>query len=193
MVEKEAQVEALVQNLVTRLRRRCVVQAQNLIVTFDQAQAKQNGMALPIYSWHMQTVVFPDSLRQVKGSFNVAVEIVTLLRNVVSIAKWNTAKDLMDLLRRVGKRVQAAQPSGMIVKRGINTCTMSVLRDPYTTLLFSHSPSPSLLSNCMRSELWDQDTNFHHALSFPPFLIRSFLYMHKKLLSLVRHGVAIET
>ena len=55
----------------------------------------------------------PLHRRQVKGSFVAAIEMVQLLRNVVSTSRWSTAKELMELVRRVGRRVQAAQPGGV--------------------------------------------------------------------------------
>lgn len=42
-----------------------------------------------------------------------ATEMVQLLRNVVSTSRWSTAQELMDLVRRVGMRVQAAQTCGV--------------------------------------------------------------------------------
>ncbi|KAK9764917.1 GCD complex subunit gcd7 [Basidiobolus ranarum] len=59
--------------------------------------------------------------RQVIGSWQVSVETAILLRQVVSISRWNNVDVLLETVKSVGKRLVAAQPQelaiGNIVRR----------------------------------------------------------------------------
>ncbi|ORY02083.1 translation initiation factor eIF-2B beta subunit [Basidiobolus meristosporus CBS 931.73] len=59
--------------------------------------------------------------RQVVGSWQVSVETAILLRQVVSISRWNNVDVLIATVKSVGKRLVAAQPQelaiGNIVRR----------------------------------------------------------------------------
>ncbi|KAK9763307.1 GCD complex subunit gcd7 [Basidiobolus ranarum] len=59
--------------------------------------------------------------RQVIGSWQVSVETAILLRQVVSISRWNTVEILLQTVKTVGKRLVDAQPQelaiGNIVRR----------------------------------------------------------------------------
>ncbi|KAG1049057.1 hypothetical protein G6F46_010470 [Rhizopus delemar] len=66
---------------------------------------------------------FIDSLkrRQIVGSFFVAKETATILRQVVSMSRWRDVDTLIDIVTSTGKRLASAQPNelavGSIVRR----------------------------------------------------------------------------
>ncbi|CAO3690720.1 hypothetical protein G6F70_000899 [Rhizopus microsporus] len=59
--------------------------------------------------------------RQIVGSFFVAKETATILRQVVSMSRWRDANTLIDIVTEIGIRLASAQPNelavGNIVKR----------------------------------------------------------------------------
>lgn len=54
--------------------------------------------------------------RQVVGSWSVSLETALLLRQVVSVARWNQVNVLINLVKDVGGKLVMAQP------RGIQNC-----------------------------------------------------------------------
>ncbi|XP_071952394.1 translation initiation factor eIF2B subunit beta-like [Antedon mediterranea] len=72
-------------------------------------------------------------LGQVVGSYDVANKTVKLLRRVVSQTRWNHAGDLMDRIRKEGKKMMAAQPSesavGNVVRR-----VLKIIREEHTAI-----------------------------------------------------------
>jgi hypothetical protein len=68
---------------------------------------------LEIISSNLYTYVLLDS-RQIFGSHEAALETVLLLRQVVAAAKFNTIDQLLDMVRRVGRRLVEAQPRGRL-------------------------------------------------------------------------------
>ncbi|CAO3657473.1 unnamed protein product [Mucor hiemalis] len=59
--------------------------------------------------------------RQILGSYFVAKETATILRQVVSTSRWRDVNVLIDVVTQVGTRLATAQPNelavGNIVKR----------------------------------------------------------------------------
>ncbi|KNC83853.1 hypothetical protein SARC_03910 [Sphaeroforma arctica JP610] len=53
--------------------------------------------------------------RDIKGSFDAATATVLLMRDVISQSRWNTAAEIMDIVRAVGKRVATAMPNELTV------------------------------------------------------------------------------
>jgi translation initiation factor eIF-2B subunit beta len=47
------------------------------------------------------------------GSFFVAKETATILRQVVSMSRWRDVDTLIDIVTSTGKRLASAQPNGM--------------------------------------------------------------------------------
>lgn len=56
---------------------------------------------------------FINSHRQIVGSFFVAKETATILRQVVSMSRWRDVDTLIDIVTSTGKRLASAQPNGM--------------------------------------------------------------------------------
>eukprot|EP00002_Diphylleia_rotans_P009407 TRINITY_DN1957_c0_g1_i2.p1 TRINITY_DN1957_c0_g1~~TRINITY_DN1957_c0_g1_i2.p1 ORF type:complete len:343 (-),score=87.63 TRINITY_DN1957_c0_g1_i2:464-1492(-) len=48
--------------------------------------------------------------RHVQGSFDVTIKTFILMRDVISNARWNNAKAIMDIVRDIGRKLVAAQP-----------------------------------------------------------------------------------
>ncbi|KAF9514451.1 hypothetical protein BS47DRAFT_1316788 [Hydnum rufescens UP504] len=71
--------------------------------------------------------------RQIFGSHETALETVLLLRQVVAAAKFNTIDQLLDMVRRVGRRLVEAQPReqsvGNIVRK-----VLKLIRDEYAAV-----------------------------------------------------------
>eukprot|EP00300_Choanocystis_sp_HF-7_P025307 c27078_g1_i1.p1 GENE.c27078_g1_i1~~c27078_g1_i1.p1 ORF type:complete len:400 (+),score=84.20 c27078_g1_i1:124-1323(+) len=78
----------------------------------------------------IEDVVLRLKRRQIRGSFNCADETLKLLRSIISIYKWQTAQDLIDYVREIGLRLEAAQPielsTGCMVRR-----VLHVIRTEY--------------------------------------------------------------
>ena len=55
------------------------------------------------------------------GSYTVALASVQLLRVVISSSKWNNAKELVDIVKSVDKRIHNAEPSEVIVSNMVCT------------------------------------------------------------------------
>lgn len=66
--------------------------------------------------------------RQISGSYHVAIETCQLLMRVISLSRWSQPDQLLNIIRKVGKRLIAAQPrefsSGNVVRR-----VLSMIRD----------------------------------------------------------------
>ncbi|KAG2199138.1 uncharacterized protein EV154DRAFT_471173 [Mucor mucedo] len=79
-------------------------------------------MSLPV-GLETQVVDFIQKLkrRQILGSYYVAKETATILRQVVSTSRWRDANVLIDIITHTGARLASAQPNelavGNIVKR----------------------------------------------------------------------------
>ncbi|KAL3869378.1 hypothetical protein ACJMK2_042063 [Sinanodonta woodiana] len=79
---------------------------------------------------------FIGDLKQgaVHGSFSVASKTVNLLVRVVSQSRWSSAKDLMDVVKKEGKKMMDAQPSetaiGNMVRR-----VLKIIREEYASAL----------------------------------------------------------
>jgi hypothetical protein len=52
---------------------------------------------------------------QILGSYFVAKETATILRQVVSISRWRDAHVLIDIVTQVGARLASAQPNGIFL------------------------------------------------------------------------------
>ncbi|CAH1244106.1 EIF2B2 [Branchiostoma lanceolatum] len=71
--------------------------------------------------------------RQTPGSYNVAYTTLDILRRVVSQTRWQTAKDLMVIVKREGKRLVSAQPSETVVGNMIRR-VLKIIREEYARL-----------------------------------------------------------
>lgn len=60
--------------------------------------------------------------RNVTSSYEIAATAVKLLRKVVSSAKWTTAKELMCVIKEVGKHMIESQPTESCVGNMIRKC-----------------------------------------------------------------------
>uniref|UniRef100_UPI00398E88F5 translation initiation factor eIF2B subunit beta n=1 Tax=Pristiophorus japonicus TaxID=55135 RepID=UPI00398E88F5 len=69
--------------------------------------------------------------RELRGSGEVAAGTAGLLRQIVAHSRWNSAGELLQLLRTEGRRVMAAQPTetsvGNIIRR-----VMKIIREEYS-------------------------------------------------------------
>ncbi|KAL5016275.1 hypothetical protein ScPMuIL_005864 [Solemya velum] len=74
----------------------------------------------------------------VQGTYNVAYRTVSLLVRVISQTKWNTAKELIEIVRREGLKMMRAQPSetsvGNMVRR-----VLKIIREEYASALKGNS------------------------------------------------------
>eukprot|EP01134_Creolimax_fragrantissima_P003065 CFRG3065T1 len=70
--------------------------------------------------------------REVKGSFDVAVATVILMRDVISKSRWNNAHEIMDIVRRVGRRVATAQPNELTVGT-MTRRVLYIIREEYSS------------------------------------------------------------
>ncbi|KAI9595926.1 hypothetical protein BDF19DRAFT_440590 [Syncephalis fuscata] len=73
-------------------------------------------------------------LRQVVGSWPIALETALLLRQVVSSSRWANVHQLLKVVREVSSRLVAAQPTELVVG---NVCrrVMQLIREEYQTAL----------------------------------------------------------
>ncbi|XKL64269.1 hypothetical protein PGB90_004355 [Kerria lacca] len=70
--------------------------------------------------------------REVDGSYNVAVAVVNLFKNLVTQEKWNTAKDLINLIKTCGKLLVKELPLQTSAENMIRRM-LKIVRDEYTT------------------------------------------------------------
>ncbi|KAL4235693.1 Translation initiation factor eIF-2B subunit beta [Mactra antiquata] len=79
-------------------------------------------------------VSFIDDLKQgtIRGSFNVAFKTVNLMVRIISQTKWNSAKELMEIVKKEGQKLMSAQPSessiGNMVRR-----VLKIIREEYAS------------------------------------------------------------
>jgi len=75
---------------------------------------------------------FITSIKQSKmGSFDIAMGTVLLLRKVVGNTRWANAKELMESVREIGKKVGDAQPSETTVGNMVRR-VLKLIREEYT-------------------------------------------------------------
>eukprot|EP00123_Amoebidium_parasiticum_P013838 comp22177_c0_seq1/m.32561 comp22177_c0_seq1/g.32561 ORF comp22177_c0_seq1/g.32561 comp22177_c0_seq1/m.32561 type:complete len:353 (-) comp22177_c0_seq1:174-1232(-) len=81
-----------------------------------------------------QVVSFITALkrRHITGSYDTSLEMVRLLRSVISISRWTTAKDLMETILRIGSRITAAQPSELAMANMVRR-VLFIIREEYST------------------------------------------------------------
>eukprot|EP00124_Ichthyophonus_hoferi_P002197 Ihof_evm4s140 gene=Ihof_evmTU4s140 len=70
--------------------------------------------------------------RQITGSYDTAIEMVRLLRMVISSSRWSTAQDLMDTLARIGQRICEAQPNNLSMANMVRRI-LYIIREEYNT------------------------------------------------------------
>ena len=69
---------------------------------------------------------------EIQDAFDIAVETVDVLLRVVGNTKWNNAKELMDSIRIVGKRLIDAQPSESVMGNMMRR-VLKIIREEYTS------------------------------------------------------------
>ncbi|GME78952.1 unnamed protein product [Ambrosiozyma monospora] len=66
--------------------------------------------------------------RQITGSYKIATETCQFLMRVISTSRWSTPQEFIQLIRKVGQRIQEAQPrefvTGNVVRR-----VLAIIRD----------------------------------------------------------------
>ncbi|KAJ8040346.1 Translation initiation factor eIF-2B subunit beta [Holothuria leucospilota] len=71
---------------------------------------------------------------EIKGSYDVALQTLLLLRRVVSQSKWSTAKELRERIREEGKKLISSQPSesaiGNMVRR-----VLKIIWEEYVSII----------------------------------------------------------
>ncbi|XP_020894774.1 translation initiation factor eIF-2B subunit beta [Exaiptasia diaphana] len=65
------------------------------------------------------------------GSYDTAMQTVQLLRKVVSFSYWKTAGDLMEIVKREGKRLSNAQPTESAVGNMVRR-VLKIIREEYS-------------------------------------------------------------
>ena len=53
---------------------------------------------------------------QILGSYFVAKETATILRQVISTSRWRDVNVLLEIVTQVGARLATAQPNGKIIQ-----------------------------------------------------------------------------
>lgn len=71
---------------------------------------------------------------QIEFSNEIACESVKLLEKIVTNSEWEAAKDLMDIIREIGKRLTDAQPTHTVVSNMVKR-VLKIIRDEYSSAL----------------------------------------------------------
>ncbi|XP_002740976.1 translation initiation factor eIF2B subunit beta-like [Saccoglossus kowalevskii] len=69
---------------------------------------------------------------QVLGSYEIAKKTVDILRRLVSQTRWSNAGEIMDIIRREGRRMMDAQPSEAIVGNMVRR-VLKIVREEYAS------------------------------------------------------------
>ena len=81
---------------------------------------------------HINNLVTCLKRGEIRGSYDIAMKTVLVLRKAVGQLRWSTAKELMDFVREAGKSLINAQPSedavGNMVRR-----ILKIIREEYAT------------------------------------------------------------
>ena len=81
---------------------------------------------------HINSLVTCLKRGEIRGSYDIAMKTVLVLRKAVGQLRWSTAKELMDFVREAGKSLIDAQPSedavGNMVRR-----ILKIIREEYAT------------------------------------------------------------
>ncbi|PKY53823.1 IF-2B-domain-containing protein [Rhizophagus irregularis] len=103
--------------------------------------------------------------RQVVGSWSVSLETALLLRQVVSVARWNQVNVLINLVKDVGGKLVMAQPRelavGNIVRR-----VLRLIRDVYNSEV--SNSNTNLTSTSEEVEDDDKDYEDDNMIKSPP-------------------------
>ncbi|CAB4394285.1 IF-2B-domain-containing protein [Rhizophagus irregularis] len=103
--------------------------------------------------------------RQVVGSWSVSLETALLLRQVVSVARWNQVNVLINLVKDVGGKLVMAQPRelavGNIVRR-----VLRLIRDVYNSEV--SNSNTNLTSTSEEVEDDDKDYEDDNVIKSPP-------------------------
>lgn len=78
----------------------------------------------------VENLIFKLKRRQIVGSWNVSTETLLVLRQIVSVSKWNNVRALLEDITHIGHRLVTAQPQelavGNIVRR-----VLHMIREEY--------------------------------------------------------------
>ncbi|KAJ1660756.1 GCD complex subunit gcd7 [Dispira simplex] len=78
--------------------------------------------------------MFPTShanVRQLTGSFAIALETAKVLRQIISVSRWAHAAMLLTKIKEVGRRLLEAQPKEMVIVNIVRR-VLRLIRDVYT-------------------------------------------------------------
>ncbi|KFM66930.1 Translation initiation factor eIF-2B subunit beta, partial [Stegodyphus mimosarum] len=71
---------------------------------------------------------------QIKYSNEIACETVKLLEKIVTNSEWETAKDLMSIIRNIGKKLSESQTVHTVVNNMVKR-VLKIIRDEYSSAL----------------------------------------------------------
>uniref|UniRef100_A0A8I6GEG4 Translation initiation factor eIF2B subunit beta n=1 Tax=Rattus norvegicus TaxID=10116 RepID=A0A8I6GEG4_RAT len=99
-----------------------------------------------------------------RSSEDMARETLGLLRRLITDHHWNNAGDLMDLIRREGRRMTAAQPSETTVGNMVRR-VLKIIREEYGRLhgRSDESDQQESLHKLLTSGGLSEDFSFHYA------------------------------
>lgn len=93
-------------------------------IIYNEPSSRSGNSSGGLYSKAQTTVIYEncDTIstcfdilpRQILGSYYVAKETATILRQVVSTSRWRDANVLIDIITHTGARLASAQPNGNI-------------------------------------------------------------------------------
>ncbi|KAI9292479.1 translation initiation factor eIF-2B beta subunit [Neoconidiobolus thromboides FSU 785] len=114
--------------------------------------------------------------RQVVGSWNVSTETLIVLRQVISVSKWNNVKALIADISQIGQRLIAAQPQELAVGNIIRR-VLHMIREEYKVYVkdFEEDEEDKQLSAVDRLSLNEDSKN--NSVPFKPTIIQGIAEM----------------
>ncbi|KAM8948505.1 translation initiation factor eIF2B subunit beta isoform 2-T2 [Lycaon pictus] len=99
-----------------------------------------------------------------RSSEDMARETLGLLRRIITDHRWSNAEELMELVRREGQRMTAAQPSETTVGNMVRR-VLRIIREEYGRLhgRSDESDQQESLHKLLTSEGLSEDFSFHYA------------------------------
>lgn len=97
---------------------------------FHVSEMKENQLNLCDHEGNVTQFINDIKNEKIIGSYNITVDTVKLLKNIVSESKWKTAQDIVNLITCVGKTLTSAfpleAPLGNMVRR-----VLKIIREEY--------------------------------------------------------------